>query len=685
MHQQDFTGDSSAARKMSYPNRRASSTTGSGSASGSSNVPTDQSTTLSRSTSPGSHHHPQSLPQSLTSGSQVKKKSGFQITSVTPAQISVSTNNSIADDTESYDDMDESHTEDLSSSEMLDVSVPRTTDTGVPERSSSDETLNSLHGVETPGVASPNEPLHPQSLPQAPASEPLPPVVPPLSGHTLNGTGCTPQGMGAATSSGSLVVGTSAGGSGTNTGQREQTMVESITTKSSANTAGPGVDVSSVSMASDGPPAADSLLRSSSGVGFLPGGPAGSTQLRVMVALAQPTTSTTTQTHAAPGSRFRVVKLDSNSEPFRKGRWMCTEYYEKEMPAAAPTSDPALCPACPESEAGSVATGSSVVQYGVADVVAVAPQTLPGYQPPLPHDIPSQEANPLLQQRTLLPPATAPRSQAVPQPVSYTPDHSQTGYLTPQLQAGLVRLTGSRPPDFIQPTAPLQSQVLPPGTLGVSGPAQPLQSQLQNPSAPFVTSLRSDLKPLLTHGVMSHTGQGHGAAPYGGGFPNLTASQLEDAQRLLFRHQSLLTLPRLGAAGGDGVGGGLGTAMDASTLAAAAASLKTHSADEEEDSSSGSSLVAIDNKIEQAMDLVKSHLMYAVREEVEVLKEQIKDLIERNSQLEQENLLLKTLASPEQLAQFQVHITSGSPTGTSDSSNSQPQVVPSSQSSGTSA
>ncbi|XP_028836065.1 TSC22 domain family protein 1 isoform X4 [Denticeps clupeoides] len=62
------------------------------------------------------------------------------------------------------------------------------------------------------------------------------------------------------------------------------------------------------------------------------------------------------------------------------------------------------------------------------------------------------------------------------------------------------------------------------------------------------------------------------------------------------------------------------------------------------------------------MDLVKSHLMYAVREEVEVLKEQIKELIERNSQLEQENNLLKNLASPEQLAQFQAQVQTGSPT-----------------------
>uniref|UniRef100_A0A671Q5E5 Zgc:65895 n=1 Tax=Sinocyclocheilus anshuiensis TaxID=1608454 RepID=A0A671Q5E5_9TELE len=72
-----------------------------------------------------------------------------------------------------------------------------------------------------------------------------------------------------------------------------------------------------------------------------------------------------------------------------------------------------------------------------------------------------------------------------------------------------------------------------------------------------------------------------------------------------------------------------------------------------DNSSSGASVVAIDNKIEQAMDLVKSHLMFAVREEVEVLKEQIKELMERNSQLEQENSVLKNLSSPEQLTQFQ--------------------------------
>ncbi|XP_042586757.1 TSC22 domain family protein 1 isoform X2 [Cyprinus carpio] len=110
-----------------------------------------------------------------------------------------------------------------------------------------------------------------------------------------------------------------------------------------------------------------------------------------------------------------------------------------------------------------------------------------------------------------------------------------------------------------------------------------------------------------------------------------------------------------------------------------------------DNSSSGASVVAIDNKIEQAMDLVKSHLMYAVREEVEVLKEQIKELIERNSQLEQENNLLKNLASPEQLAQFQAQVQSGSPPPGSSSSTqgAQPPPAPpaqlSAQSSGPSA
>ncbi|XP_053574338.1 TSC22 domain family protein 4 isoform X2 [Bombina bombina] len=76
----------------------------------------------------------------------------------------------------------------------------------------------------------------------------------------------------------------------------------------------------------------------------------------------------------------------------------------------------------------------------------------------------------------------------------------------------------------------------------------------------------------------------------------------------------------------------------------------------ENESGSSNSMVAIDNKIEQAMDLVKTHLLFAVREEVEVLKEQIKDLSERNSLLEHENSLLRSLATSQQLSEVQSRI-----------------------------
>ncbi|KAJ8282106.1 hypothetical protein COCON_G00046250 [Conger conger] len=76
---------------------------------------------------------------------------------------------------------------------------------------------------------------------------------------------------------------------------------------------------------------------------------------------------------------------------------------------------------------------------------------------------------------------------------------------------------------------------------------------------------------------------------------------------------------------------------------------------------------------EEGPDLVKNHLMYAVREEVEILKEQIKELAEKNNQLERENSLLKNLASPEQLEKFQSRLPSdeaqlpeSQPSGTPD-------------------
>lgn len=71
-------------------------------------------------------------------------------------------------------------------------------------------------------------------------------------------------------------------------------------------------------------------------------------------------------------------------------------------------------------------------------------------------------------------------------------------------------------------------------------------------------------------------------------------------------------------------------------------------------------------------DLVKSHLMYAVREEVEVLKEQIKELYERNSMLERENAVLKSLANNEQLSQLTAH-TGSAPSTTPTPASNPPQ------------
>ena len=54
----------------------------------------------------------------------------------------------------------------------------------------------------------------------------------------------------------------------------------------------------------------------------------------------------------------------------------------------------------------------------------------------------------------------------------------------------------------------------------------------------------------------------------------------------------------------------------------------------------------------RSQDLVKSHLLLAVREEVDVLKANITKLVDKISVLERENEMLKTNASPEVLAKL---------------------------------
>jgi len=67
-------------------------------------------------------------------------------------------------------------------------------------------------------------------------------------------------------------------------------------------------------------------------------------------------------------------------------------------------------------------------------------------------------------------------------------------------------------------------------------------------------------------------------------------------------------------------------------------------------SASGAGQGSIDHRIEQAMDLVKSHLMTAVRSEVEELRDKIAKLEDTVGHLSRENEVLRANVNPEVLA-----------------------------------
>uniref|UniRef100_A0A8C8RNA7 TSC22 domain family protein 1 n=1 Tax=Pelusios castaneus TaxID=367368 RepID=A0A8C8RNA7_9SAUR len=330
---------------------------------------------------------PQPLAQA---GAQMKKKSGFQITSVTPAQISasMSSNNSIAEDTESYDDLDESHTEDLSSSEILDVSLSRATDLGEPERSSSEETLNNFQEAETPGAVSPNQPHLPQQYPPLPHHPQQTVVingnVHPHHGHHHHhlhhhhhghhpshpGVGSTPASGGPppspsfrklSTTGSSDNVFTTAPVSAASSIGTPASVLSNIRTTSTPGNIGvsPVTGTSTLSNMGGGSPSmASSMLgnvninlsnipstsnihamsgtSSNVNVNILSGvGNGTSASSNVISNATNPMAAGSSQQQPAAGtSRFRVVKLDSSSEPFKKGRWICTEFYDKENTVA---------------------------------------------------------------------------------------------------------------------------------------------------------------------------------------------------------------------------------------------------------------------------------------------------------------------------------------------------------------
>ena len=195
-----------------------------------------------------------------------KKKSCFQITSVTQAQVAAS---SVADDTESLDDPDESQTEDVSS-ELFEVS--RVEYETVCDRISSEETQNNIGGLETTGIVAPSY---------------------------------TPQ------------VGQLSAMSGpTNEGFRKAGVIGSTHTSQQAMVTGsvtspPLITLPGVMQQQPIPPVSG-----------------GTTNMSVCTSqpVVSSSTPSTTNSTASCSSRFRVIKLDHGTgEPFKRGRWTCID------------------------------------------------------------------------------------------------------------------------------------------------------------------------------------------------------------------------------------------------------------------------------------------------------------------------------------------------------------------------
>lgn len=588
-----------------------------------------------------------------------KKKSCFQITSVTQAQVAAV---GTADDTESLDDPDESRTEDVSS-EMYDVS--RAEYEPACERSSSDEALNNVGETEAPSNA-----------PQA--AQP--------SGPGGNATGELRKVHG---------------------GQSQS-------------------ELAPVTTASPPQPAAGSSSAAST---------------------------------VSCSSRFRVIKLDHGTgEPFRRGRWTCTEFYEKDSEAshagrtdsirhASVTLDPAadrdsglgpsvgsaVSPATHSGSAlGSMAEGShpslthqQLLHQSYSSGKAAAHSSMGGPQPHAAQNVlpvgqnglPHSEVH--IQKSPMMIPPYAPEhplpgghpitSQApalLQQQAEYY-QQSQPVSVPPGLPGGQLSLPASSLSAAAGGHIPTSAMALAPGApaagqvgdvgaaVGVSVSAgQPALAALQQPQTAGFGGPGSGV--LLGGSAPPHQPQpiGHPASSgvqnvpavgVGLGAPmGAPAAAALSASSATVPNATASSLP-LGALGVQGLpasgfgqveaSGGRksdGLAIAQSPIASGREAAKPFMpetlqlstpsvtslfgihipVDGEEDSASGTNIVAIDNKIEQAMDLVKSHLMYAVREEVEVLKEQIKELFERNSVLERENAVLKSLANSEQLSQL---------------------------------
>nr|XP_057929363.1 TSC22 domain family protein 2 [Doryrhamphus excisus] len=551
-----------------------------------------------------------------------KKKSCFQITSVTQAQVAAS---NITDDTESLDDPDESRTEDVSS-EIFDVSR---TDLGVCDRSSSEETLNNVG-----------------------ESHEVPLTAPVNGGHPYNKTG--PQ------------------------------LEASVPVP---GTAQPALPVPAATVA-----------------------PAGTCS-----------------------SRFRVIKLDHGTgEPFRRGRWTCTEFHDRDSDSNANRTADSIKPAVTLDYSTDRDSGLGTISNTVVSTSVASSQVLDNAADS--HLVHSGET---VQQGYSLGPQIGGGASAF-QPTGYSATSSK------QTQHAQVNMQPAAPQTFLSNhlngvhQGAVPPPVVPPATqvqqfaysnhhqqhFGSSTLLLNLPSSSQGPSPSGSTAHGLGGEAPSSQGVLLHMASGSGQQQPGGLNVDMTSSVTSShsvVQNVPVTVPSTASTPpagpstrgivlSLGVQGltATGLQSGLGNHAEDTQpksealpqtsagvvpgkdgvrpfikegLGLPSPAVKSlfgiHIAmDGDEDSASGASVVAIDNKIEQAMDLVKSHLMYAVREEVEVLKEQIKELYERNSMLERENAVLKSLANSEQLTHLTSQLSRGGSGGSSSSASPPPPAPP---------
>lgn len=321
---------------------------------------------------------------------------------------------------------------------------------------------------------------------------------------------------------------------------------------------------------------------------------------------------------------------------YKRGRWTVTDFYDAPpLPAVPPIAMPVSAPSSNSNSTPSTPTLTTVLSPLSRFPPAAAPAPAEPLHPD-PAPLSSLPTSPPLSEETAANPLAAPvtlnASNRGANPVeghehpvlSLTPLSLQppvAAASSPITDAGVDAKDAEPPAEQSSLLSlPLLTSALSPDEGKNSQP----ESGTSSTTSPSVSDLKSLAKVIRAHPDVVHSA----ISPVKSGSDVSSESKEEAADEI----------EKVAAAGGP-----VSSAAVTETASGYATPASMHSV------TGGNpailppyvSSVAIDNKIEQAMDLVKSHLMFAVREEVDVLKEKIVGLLERIQALETENAILK--------------------------------------------